>query len=188
MTQILLGREDTSETNADIFTKSLTSTKLQYLFSPWYMLGVNRNNNSQPVLNVEFHRRREPRENCNFVDTGDFLFVVCSCGMSQALAFSVFLSSMRIAEARADMAGEILSGEINMTQCLSFVAACSSCAGTCEEAQKEELKVKGKKGLRRTSGQSVCTIQVDDEFHRDPDCEACRGKEYKKLNACKVKG
>ena len=57
ITQIPLGRVDTSENYADSFTKTLSSTKLQCLPSLWYMLGVNRNNNSQAVLNVEFHRQ-----------------------------------------------------------------------------------------------------------------------------------
>ena len=36
--------------------------------------------------------------------------------------------------------------------------------------------------------QSVWTILEGDEFHRIPDCEACRGTEYGKLNACQVEG
>ena len=39
MTQIPLEKKDTSENHADMFTKTLTSTKF---LSPWYMFGVNR--------------------------------------------------------------------------------------------------------------------------------------------------
>ena len=86
--------------------------------------------------------------------------------MSQALAFSAFASRMRFGEARGEMASEILLVEINMTQCLSVVAAGVICVfimcwspcrhvGICEEAQKEELEVKATKGLRPTLEQSV---------------------------------
>ena len=47
---------------ADILTKTLTSTTLQYLSSSRYMLGMSRNSNSQAVLDAEFHRHRETCE------------------------------------------------------------------------------------------------------------------------------
>ena len=50
MTQMSLGRVDTSENYADIFTETLTSARLQYLLSPWYILGVTHNNDAQAVL------------------------------------------------------------------------------------------------------------------------------------------
>ena len=169
VTQIPLGRVDTSENDADISTKTLSSTKLQYRLSPWYMSGASRNDNSQAVLNVEFHRHCVTCANCNFVDTGHVLSVVCSCRMSQAFAFSVLLSCMRIAEARVEIASAILLVEINMTQCFSLVAAgvfrvfimCWSprrCVGAFEESQKEKLKVKTTKRLGTTLEQSVRTI------------------------------
>ena len=95
-------------------------------------VGASRNDNSQAVLNVEFHRHCVTCANCNFVDTGHVLSVVCSCRMSQAFAFSVLLSCMRIAEARAEIASAILLVEINISVSLWWLQAsfvCSSCAG-----------------------------------------------------------
>ena len=186
-TQIPLGRVDTSESSADIFTETLSSIKLQRRLSPWYVSGVSRKNSSQAVLNVEFDRHCVTCANCNFVDTGHFLSVVCPCRTSQAFAFSVLLSCMRIAEARAEIASAILLVEINMTQCFSLVAAGIVCVfvmcwsprrhvGACEESQKKKLKVKTTKRLGTTLKQSVWTILEDDEFLRIQECETCRGK------------
>ena len=169
VTQIPLGRVDTSEKDADIFTKTLSSTKLQYRLSPWYMSGASRHDNSQAVINVEVHTHCVTCAYCNLVDTGHFLSVVCSCRMSQAFAFSVLLSCMRIAEARVEIASEILLVEINMTQCFSLVAAGIICVfimcwsprrrvGACEESQKEKPEVKTTKRLGTNLEQSVWTI------------------------------
>ena len=81
--QFLEDDTDTVGTSGHQCTKTLTGTKLQYLLSPWYMLGVNRADNSQAVLKVEFHRHSETCGNCNVVDTGDFWSLVCSCRVSQ---------------------------------------------------------------------------------------------------------
>ena len=89
--------------------------------------------------------------------------------MSQAFAFSVLLSCMRIAEARVEIASEILLVEINMTQCFSLVAAGIICVfimcwsprrrvGACEESQKEKPEVKTTKRLGTNLEQSVWTI------------------------------
>ena len=120
MTQVPLGRVNTRENYADMFTDTLTSTTLQFFLSPWYMLGVNRNNNSQVVLNDEF-RRRETCESCNHVDTGDFLSV--GAEPLQPLHFQCLLSYMRIADARAEVASEELPAETNMTQRFSLAVA-----------------------------------------------------------------
>ena len=39
------------------------------------------------------------------------------------------------------------------------------------------------KELRPNLAQSVWAILDDDDFHRIPECEACRDKEYRKLGA-----
>ena len=104
MTRILLRQMDTSENYADIFTNIFTTTKLRYHFSAWSMMGVNRNNNSQADLNVEFHRYCETCGNCNFVE---FVQNVSS----------PTVGVHGVAEARDEFAGAVFLVEDNWTLC-----------------------------------------------------------------------
>ena len=101
--------------------------------------------------------------------------------MSQAFAFSVLLSCMRIAEARVEIASAILLVEINMTQCFSLVAAGIICVfimcwsprrrvGACEESQKEKPEVENDEKIENDFG----PVNVDDSACRVKGCASSK--------------
>ena len=85
---------------------SVTSTKFQYLFSPCYMMGVNRDKNSQIALNAKIHRHIESRESYNLVDIGDILSGVRTCRVTPALKVSLLLSFIRVPRAYDESASD----------------------------------------------------------------------------------
>ena len=116
MTQISLGRGDTSENYEDIFTKTRTSARLQCFLSPWYILGVNRNTTTRKLCShVEFHKHCESCESRPHVDTGDFCLSVCL-----NLAVSALLSHMDLVEARAEWIYGNPPVTFNAAQCWSM--------------------------------------------------------------------
>ena len=168
-----------------ILTNTLTSTKLQYLLSPWYMLCVSRNNNSQAVLNVEFHRHCETCVNCSLVDTCDFLSVVC--------VFVQNVSSPRIFY----VAGV---HECLKTLCFSLVVAAFICLIlTCRLPRKRaethvthntKPKLKATQKHMQIELGAVCVGRLSETANSIAHtvCEACRDREHKNLIACKVRG
>ena len=97
------------------------------------------------------------------------------------------------------MASEDLLVEIDMTQCFSFVVAgiicllivcCSPCrlAGSCGKARQGSFEMKTTKEVRMTSEQLVWTILDDDGSIVSRNAKRVGDKQYRKLDACKVKG
>ena len=100
MTQILVG-VSTSQNYPDIFTNMLTSARLAYLLSTWFMLGVERSNNPQAVLTVGIHRHDQGCENRDGMDIGGLLEVACTWTTSRVLVFTLILSHPRECRRRA---------------------------------------------------------------------------------------